>query len=42
MGEMACGGRTVLFVSHNMLAIESLCKSAIFLDAGEIKDHRQT
>src|ERR1700737_3962244 len=37
MGEIARGGRTVLFVSHNMLAIESLCKSAIFLDAGELR-----
>jgi lipopolysaccharide transport system ATP-binding protein len=37
MGEIARGGRTVLFVSHNMLAIEALCKSAIFLDAGEVR-----
>jgi lipopolysaccharide transport system ATP-binding protein len=37
MDEIARGGRTVLFVSHNMLAIESLCKSAIFLDAGELR-----
>jgi len=37
MGEIARGGRTVLFVSHNMLAVEALCKSAIFLDAGELK-----
>ena len=25
MGEVAKGGRTVLFVSHNMVAIQSLC-----------------
>jgi lipopolysaccharide transport system ATP-binding protein len=37
MGEIARGGRTVLFVSHNMLAVETLCKSAIFLDAGELR-----
>ena len=37
MGEIARGGRTVLFVSHNMLAIEALCKSAIFLEAGELR-----
>jgi homopolymeric O-antigen transport system ATP-binding protein len=37
MGEIARGGRTVLFVSHNMLAVEALCKSAIFLDEGELK-----
>lgn len=30
--------RTVLFVSHNMPAVEALCSSAIFLDAGEICD----
>jgi lipopolysaccharide transport system ATP-binding protein len=37
MGEIARGGRTVLFVSHNMLAVEALCKSAIFLEAGGLK-----
>ena len=37
MGEIARGGRTVLFVSHNMLAVEALCKSAIFLDGGELR-----
>lgn len=29
-------GRTVLFVSHNMNALNSLCNKAIFLKAGEI------
>jgi lipopolysaccharide transport system ATP-binding protein len=29
-------GRTVLFVSHNMLAIQSLCRSVLFLDKGKI------
>jgi len=29
-------GRTVLFVSHNMAAIKSLCKSGILLDTGKI------
>lgn len=36
MGEVAQGGRTVLFVSHNMGAIRSLCQSAIWLDDGQI------
>jgi len=36
MSEIARGGRTVLFVSHNMIAVEALCKSAIFLDAGKL------
>ncbi len=30
-------GRTVLFVSHNMSAINSLCKRTILLDKGEVK-----
>lgn len=30
-------GRTVLFVSHNMSAIQSLCKRAVLLEAGRIK-----
>jgi len=37
MSEVARGGRTVLFVSHNLAAVESLCKSAIFLDSGGLK-----
>lgn len=36
MGDVAKGGRTVLFVSHNMGAIRSLCGSAIWLDNGQI------
>lgn len=36
MKEYAGGGRTVLFVSHNMKAIKSLCSKAIFLDDGAI------
>ena len=38
MEEVAGGGRTVLFVSHNMQAIGSLCDSAIRLDGGRIVD----
>ena len=34
MGEVAGHGRTVLFVSHNMLAIKTLCRRAILLDSG--------
>lgn len=36
MEEVAKGGRTVLFISHNMGAIRSLCQSAIWLDNGQI------
>jgi lipopolysaccharide transport system ATP-binding protein len=31
-------GRTVLFVSHNMLAVESLCDQVIWIDRGSIVD----
>ena len=34
MGDAARSGRTVLFVSHNMAAIESLCSRAIWLERG--------
>jgi lipopolysaccharide transport system ATP-binding protein len=34
MEDVSKGGRTVLFVSHNMLAIKNLCTSAIFLSQG--------
>lgn len=37
MGEVAQEGRTVLFVSHNMNAIEEMCSSCILLDGGTIK-----
>ena len=36
MGEVAEEGRTVLFVSHNMGAVEGLCKRGIVLDGGTI------
>ncbi len=34
MGDVAKGGRTVLFVSHNMTAIEGLCKSCAYIKKG--------
>lgn len=36
MGDVAKEGRTVLFVSHNMAAIENLCPKAIVLEEGHI------
>jgi lipopolysaccharide transport system ATP-binding protein len=36
MGEVAGKGRTVLFVSHNMLAIQSLCTKAMLLEEGSV------
>jgi ABC-type polysaccharide/polyol phosphate transport system ATPase subunit len=34
MGEVAKGGRTILFVSHNMAAVKALCQRGILLDGG--------
>jgi lipopolysaccharide transport system ATP-binding protein len=34
MSEVAHGGRTVLFVSHNMASLSRLCTRGIFLDEG--------
>lgn len=36
------GGRTVLFVSHNMASINALCTSAIFMENGTIKQIGET
>jgi lipopolysaccharide transport system ATP-binding protein len=36
MGDVAQEGRTVLFVSHNMAAVRSLCRQAVLLDKGRI------
>jgi lipopolysaccharide transport system ATP-binding protein len=36
MEEVSSGGRTVLFVSHNMPAVASLCGRAYLLDRGRI------
>lgn len=37
MKEVSTGrGRTVLFVSHNMLAVQALCQSGIFLENGSV------
>ncbi|CAG0974295.1 Teichoic acids export ATP-binding protein TagH [Anaerolineae bacterium] len=36
MGEVAGEGRTVLFVSHNMVAVQSLCQRAVVLSNGEV------
>lgn len=36
MGDVAGEGRTVLFVSHNMGAIENICNKGLFLQNGRI------
>jgi lipopolysaccharide transport system ATP-binding protein len=41
MGEVAKHGRTILFVSHNMNAIEQLCNRVILVDEGNVKRDSQ-
>ena len=36
MGELSGGGRTVVFVSHNMGAVRDLCNSCIVMNHGQI------
>jgi lipopolysaccharide transport system ATP-binding protein len=42
MSDVTREGRTILFVSHNMTAIESLCRSAMLIDEGAIRFHGNT
>jgi lipopolysaccharide transport system ATP-binding protein len=37
MGDVAQQGRTVLFVSHNMAAVDSLCRRGLVLNQGQTK-----
>ena len=37
MKDVARGGRTVLFVSHNMAAVQALCSHAVVLEKGTVK-----
>lgn len=37
MESVARGGRTVLFVSHNLMAVRNLCSRALLLDAGTLQ-----
>jgi lipopolysaccharide transport system ATP-binding protein len=36
MGEVARGGRTILFVSHNTTAVKALCSRAILFEGGRL------
>ena len=42
MKDVATGGRTVLFVSHNMTVIQSICPKTILLNNGKIETFGQT
>lgn len=37
MGEISREGRTILFVSHNMAAVENLCSRAVWLEGGLVR-----
>jgi lipopolysaccharide transport system ATP-binding protein len=37
MGDVATAGRTVLFVSHNMVAIQNLCRRAVWIKDGQVQ-----
>src|SRR5262249_49785887 len=36
MGDISKQGRTILFVSHNLIAMQSLCSRVIYLEKGHI------
>jgi lipopolysaccharide transport system ATP-binding protein len=38
MGDVARQGRTIVFISHNMASIESLCSTCIYIAAGVLED----
>ncbi len=42
MGDVAKGGRTVLFVSHNMGVVSVLCQKCVLLEEGKIISHGMT
>lgn len=42
MSEVAGQGRTVLFVSHNMAAVQAMCTRAIWLNHGQVVEQGNT
>ncbi len=42
MRDVGRSGRTVLFVSHNIAALESLCGQCILIDQGQVKARGET
>jgi lipopolysaccharide transport system ATP-binding protein len=42
MEDLRKGGRTVLFVSHNMAAVENLCSRGIWIDSGSVRQDGPT
>jgi homopolymeric O-antigen transport system ATP-binding protein len=42
MDDVASHGRTVLFVSHNMAAVNALCRTAVWLKGGQVVARGET
>jgi len=42
MDDVAKHGRTVIFVSHNMQAVQNLCKKTIYLNSGRLVEYGET
>ena len=42
MNDMGGSGRTVLFISHNMAAIENLCSRVVWIDDGQVRQDGNT
>jgi lipopolysaccharide transport system ATP-binding protein len=42
MGDVASHGRTIIFVSHNMQAVQALCKSTMYLKSGRVVEVGET
>jgi lipopolysaccharide transport system ATP-binding protein len=42
MGDVAHGGRTVLFVSHNMAMVNKICGRALLIDGGHLVGEGET
>lgn len=42
MKEVAGAGRTVIFVSHDLNAVSTLCNTCLFIENGELKTHGLT
>ena len=42
MEDLRGGGRTVLFVSHNMAAVENLCSRCLWIDSGRVRKDGET
>jgi lipopolysaccharide transport system ATP-binding protein len=36
MGDLATAGRTIVFVSHNLTAVRTLCQTAVWLERGKV------